>query len=61
MEKLLNEALEALNQALDKTQLQEVYNLYLSKKGKVSGLMAQMKDLSPEEKPKFGAKVNFDR
>lgn len=58
MENLLKEALEALQNAGDKTQLQEIYNLYLSKKGKVAGLMAQMKDLSPEEKPKFGAKVN---
>lgn len=58
MENLLKEAQEALLKAQDKTQLQEVYNLYLSKKGKVAGLMAQMKDLSPLEKPKFGAKVN---
>ncbi len=58
MENLLKEALEALQNASDKTQLQEIYNLYLSKKGKVAGLMAQMKDLIAEEKPKFGAKVN---
>ncbi len=58
MENLLKEAQEALLKAQDKTQLQEVYNLYLSKKGKVAGLMAQMKDLSPLEKPKFGAQVN---
>jgi len=54
MENLLKEAQEALLKAQDKTQLQEVYNLYLSKKGKVAALMAQMKDLSPLEKPKFG-------
>ncbi len=59
MEHLLKEALVALKQAQNKTELQEIYNLYLSKKGKVSGLMAQMKDLSAEEKPKFGAKVNI--
>jgi phenylalanyl-tRNA synthetase alpha chain len=58
MENLLKEAKEALLKAQDKTQLQEVYNLYLSKKGKVAALMAQMKDLSPLEKPKFGASVN---
>jgi phenylalanyl-tRNA synthetase alpha chain len=58
MENLLKEALEALKSASDKAELQEIYNLYLSKKGKVAGLMSQMKDLSPEEKPKFGAKVN---
>ena len=59
MENLLKEALEALKSASDKAELQEIYNLYLSKKGKVAGLMSQMKDLSPEEKPKFGAKVNI--
>ncbi len=58
MENLLKEALAALKQAQNKIELQEIYNLYLSKKGKVSGLMAKMKDLSVEEKPKFGAKVN---
>jgi len=58
MENLLKEALDALQKAVDKTELQEIYNTYLSKKGKVAGLMAQMKDLIAEEKPKFGAKVN---
>ena len=59
MENLLKEALDALHQASDKTELQEIYNPYLSTKGKVAGLMAQMKDLIAEEKPKFGAKVNI--
>jgi phenylalanyl-tRNA synthetase alpha chain len=58
MENLLKEALDALHKAADKTELQEIYNTYLSKKGKVAGLMAQMKDLIAEEKPNFGAKVN---
>jgi phenylalanyl-tRNA synthetase alpha chain len=58
MENLLKEALDALQKAADKTELQDIYNTYLSKKGKVAGLMAQMKDLIAEEKPKFGAKVN---
>lgn len=58
MENLLKEALEVLHQANDKTDLQDFFNLYLSRKGKVAGLMAQMKDLVADEKPKFGAKVN---
>ena len=37
MENLLKEALEALQNAGNKTQLQEIYNLYLSKEGE-SGL-----------------------
>lgn len=31
---------------------------YLGKKGPVQGLMKQLKDLSPEERPRFGVQVN---
>lgn len=57
LEALKNEALQAVEKADSKT-LEELRIEYLSKKGKIQGLMAQMRDLSAEEKPKFGQQVN---
>ena len=57
LETLKNEALKAIKEADSKT-LEDLRIEYLSKKGKVQSLMAQMRDLSPEEKPKFGQMVN---
>ncbi len=51
-------ALVAIEQASDLAALQEVKNTYLSKKGAITGLMKEMKDLPKEEKPAFGQKVN---
>lgn len=53
-----SEALQAIENAEDLNALQEVRNTYLSKKGLISGLMKEMKNLPPEEKPAFGQKVN---
>ena len=58
METIRKEALLAIEQAKSVEALQEVRNIYLSKKGLVSSLMKQMKDLSADEKPLFGQKVN---
>ena len=57
LEVLKNEALKAIEQA-DSKSLEDLRIEYLSKKGKVQALMAQMRDLSAEEKPKFGQMVN---
>ena len=57
LEALKNEALKAI-EAADSKSLEELRIEYLSKKGKVQSLMAQMRDLSAEEKPKFGQMVN---
>ncbi len=57
LELLKNEALKAISEA-DTRSLEELRIEYLSKKGKIQGLMAQMRDLSSEEKPKFGQMVN---
>ena len=57
LEQLKNEALSLIENADDKT-LEELRIEYLSKKGKIQGLMAQMRELSAEEKPKFGQLVN---
>ena len=51
---LKQEALAAINEVKDSKVLEELRIEYLSKKGKIQGLMSQMKYLSPEEKPKFG-------
>lgn len=58
MNQLKSEALADVSQASDEKALQDVRVKYLGKKGSVSGLMKQMKDLSNEEKPKFGQAVN---
>lgn len=57
LEALKNEALKAIQEA-DSKSLEDLRIEYLSKKGKVQSLMAQMRDLTAEEKPKFGQMVN---
>ena len=56
-EKLKNEVLGLIENADDK-KLEELRIEYLSKKGKIQELMAQMRDLPVDEKPKFGQLVN---
>ena len=56
-EKIKNEAISMITEA-DEKRLEELRIEYLSKKGKIQELMSQMKDLSNDEKPKFGQKVN---
>ena len=58
LEKIKNEALEAISKCEDEKALEELRIEYLSKKGKVPSLMQEMKNLSAEEKPKFGQLVN---
>lgn len=57
LETIKNEALNAISEA-DSTALEQLRIEYLSKKGKIQSLMAQMRELSAEEKPQFGQKVN---
>ncbi len=61
MEKISLVKQEALNEIAncnDVAGLQQIKVNYMGKKGPVQSLMTLMKDLSPEEKPKFGAEVN---
>ena len=58
LEKIKTEALEAINNCNDDKVLEELRIEYLSKKGKIQALMQEMKNLSAEEKPKFGQLVN---
>ena len=55
---LESNALSQIELCEDVKVLEELRIELLSKKGKIQGLMAQMRDLSAEEKPQFGAKVN---
>ena len=55
---LKQEALAAINEVKDSKVLEELRIEYLSKKGKIQGLMAEMRNLPNEEKPKFGQLVN---
>lgn len=56
---------ESFDQAVahieDLKSLQQLKVEYLGKKGKVTGLMKEMKNLSKEERPQFGAAVNETR
>lgn len=55
---LKQEALSRIDDCCDLAALEECRVQYLSKKGKIQGLMTMMKDLPKEEKPKFGQVVN---
>ncbi|MGB7595642.1 MAG: phenylalanine--tRNA ligase subunit alpha [Erysipelotrichaceae bacterium] len=56
--KIIEEGKAAILAAKDRSELQNVRNVYLSKKGLIAQLMGEMKDLVNEDKPKFGAMVN---
>lgn len=58
MENLKQSALHAINEAATVRELSEVRNVYLSKKGLISNLMANIRNVAPEEKRDYGAKVN---
>ena len=61
LKELKEEALKQIeaSQALDK--LNEIRVAYLGKKGELTALLKSMKDLSNEERPKFGQLVNDAR
>lgn len=58
LKNLKDEALKAIEEIKDSKGLEDLRLEYLSKKGKIQGLMSKMKELSPEEKPQFGQLVN---
>ena len=58
MTELRQQALVDINEAQDERALQDVKVKVSRKKGSVSGLMKNMKDLPNEEKPAYGQKVN---
>ncbi len=58
IEQVQKEAIEAIENAQNIEELKNIRIQYLGKKGSIQALMAMMKDLSKEEKPAFGQKVN---
>ncbi|MBQ6004032.1 MAG: phenylalanine--tRNA ligase subunit alpha [Clostridia bacterium] len=57
-DKIIAEIREALNISESEEALRELRARYLGKKGTISGLMKNMRDIPNEEKPKFGSLVN---
>lgn len=58
LKQLESQALKAIAECDSLEKLQEIRNMYLSKKGQIQELMAMMKQLPKEEKPAFGQMVN---
>lgn len=57
-DKILDEIKEVLEKVQSSDALEKLRVEFLGKKGKVAALMQGIKDLPPEEKPAYGAKVN---
>ena len=58
IKQMREEAIKAIESSNSLEKLEELRIAYLAKKGKVQELMTMMKDLSADEKPKFGQVVN---
>ncbi|MDO5695276.1 MAG: phenylalanine--tRNA ligase subunit alpha [Eubacteriales bacterium] len=58
---LKEHAIRALNDSKNLDALNELRLKYLGKKGELTAMMKEMKNLSPEERPEFGKLVNTVR
>lgn len=58
IEKLKLEALKAIKEAGDLEVLQKIHQQYLARRGQVTSLMNELRNLPAEEKRAFGQKVN---
>ena len=58
LDEILKEAEEQLKKISNSKELEELRVYYLGKKGKVTSLLKDLKDMAAEERPKFGAMVN---
>ncbi len=61
LEELKKLASDCIREAQDTNALNDIRVKFLGKKGEITSLLKSMKDLSPEEKPKFGQMVNAIR
>ena len=61
IEKLQKEALEKINSAENKERLNELKVAYLGKKGELTALLKNMKNIAPEDRAEFGKVVNEAR
>lgn len=58
IEQIRNEVKAKLQQGQDAKELAESKSAYLGKNGKITGLLKNMKDLAPEDRPKAGKLFN---
>jgi len=58
LSQITEDALSKINACADLNVLNDIKVEFLGKKGVITLLMKEMKDLSPEERPAFGQKVN---
>lgn len=58
LENVIEEAKKEIDECQSLEALNETRVKYLGKKGLIQGFMSKMRDLTPEERPKFGAMVN---
>lgn len=58
LETIQSEGLQKIETCLNASDLQQLRVLYLGKKGPIQEVMKSMKELSPEERPAFGQRVN---
>lgn len=58
MDIIIKEAIENIEKASSMVELEDLRIKFLGKKGTITELSKKMKDLTPEERPTFGQKVN---
>ncbi|MDL2307617.1 phenylalanine--tRNA ligase subunit alpha [Desulfovibrio sp. OttesenSCG-928-C06] len=58
LESLVEKLKQNLVQAVSLSDLEELRVSFMGRKGQLAGLMSQLKDLAPEERPAFGQKAN---
>ncbi len=58
LQKLMNQALSGIENSMDMDALTDIRIGFLGKKGEITSIMKEMKNLSPEERPAFGQMVN---
>ena len=61
MEAIEAEALQLITATHDEAALRDLEVRFLGKKGELTDAMKMMRELSPQEKPVFGAKMNAVR
>lgn len=61
LERLVAEATEALQTAGSDSELNQVKAAWIGKKGRIAELMKLMRDLAPDDRPRFGKLVNEAR
>ena len=58
LKKLKVDALKAIENAKDLSEIERIKNQYLSKKGEISTLMATLRELDLKDRPAFGQMIN---